>query len=527
MAVSPELESRLSEALKGGELLTDPAARQLYAQDVYTRAAPAAMVARASSLAELQSCMALLHAAKVPCVAHGGGLSYTGGLVPDSEGWAVIDLGLMDRVIEINRRDMTVTVECGCSWKKLHEALAGTGLRTPYWGTLSGIRATVGGGLSQNAVFWGSGQHGSAVDSVLSLTVVLADGTRIETGSAAQKNGTPFFRHFGPDLTGLFCADTGALGIKATATLRLLPELPTRDYLAFDFPTAETTLGAMSDIARAGIASECFGFDPFLQRQRIKRHSMSADVKALAGVMQASGSLLAAVKDGARLTLAGRRYLRDVNFSVQIIVEDRIEAGAAARAETAREIAVAHGGREIENSIPKIARAHPFGPVNSMLGPQGERWLPVHGLFPHSRIARAYAASEAIFRAHRERSEALGVATGYLFATISTHACVLEPVFFWPDECLDIHQDAVEDAHLARLPRHAANPEARAQVHLLRQLLIECYSELGAAHLQIGRSYRYREALKAGPARLIDALKAAVDSEQRMNPGSLGLPAGR
>ena len=283
----------------------------------------------------------------------------------------------------------------------------------------------------------------------------------------------------------------------------------------------------MSDIARAGIASECFGFDPFLQRQRIKRHSMSADVKALAGVMQASGSLLAAVKDGARLTLAGRRYLRDVDFSVQIIVEDRIEAGAAARAETAREIAAAHGGREIENSIPKIARAHPFGPVNSMLGPEGERWLPVHGLFPHSRIARAYAASEAIFRAHRERSEALGVATGYLFATISTHACVLEPVFFWPDECLDIHQDAVEDAHLARLPRHAANPEARAQVHLLRQLLIECYSELGAAHLQIGRSYRYREALKAGPARLIDALKAAVDSEQRMNPGSLGLPAGR
>lgn len=195
MAVSSELESRLSAALKGGKLLTDPAARQLYAQNVYTRAASAAMVARASSLAELQSCMALLHAAKVPCVAHGGGLSYTGGLVPDSEGWAVIGLGLMDRVIEINRRDMTVTVECGCSWKKLHEALAGTGLRTPYWGTLSGIRATVGGGLSQNAVFWGSGQHGSAVDSLLSLTVVLADGTRIDTSPSTSPRPRP---HWAP-----------------------------------------------------------------------------------------------------------------------------------------------------------------------------------------------------------------------------------------------------------------------------------------------------------------------------------------
>ena len=525
--VSSELESKLRETLESGELLTDPAARQLYAQDVYTRAAPAAMVLRASSLTELESCMALLHAAKVPCVPHGGGLSYTGGLVPESEGWAVIDLGLMDRVIEINREDMTVTVECGCSWKTLHEALAGTGLRTPYWGTLSGLRATVGGGLSQNAVFWGSGQHGSAVDSVLSLTVVLADGTRIETGSAAQKNGTPFFRHFGPDLTGLFCADTGALGIKASATLRLLPELPARDYLAFDFSTAEATLNAMSDIARAGIASECFGFDPFLQQQRMKRQSMSADVKALAGVMQASGSLLAAVKDGAKVALAGRRYMNDVDFSLQVIVEDRIAAGAAARAETARRIAAGHGGREIENSIPKITRANPFGPVNSMLGPEGERWLPVHGLFPHSRIARAYAATEAIFQAQRERSDELGVATGYLFATISTHACVLEPVFFWPDEWLDIHKDAAEDSYLARLSPHAANPEARAHVHQLRQALIECYSELGAAHLQIGRSYRYREALKAGPARIIDALKAAVDREQRMNPGALGLPAER
>jgi FAD/FMN-containing dehydrogenase len=72
------------------------------------------------------------------------------------------------------------------------------GLRTPFWGTLSGIRATVGGSLSQNALFWGSGQYGTAIDSLLSLEVVLGDGTLVHTGSAAQINSTPFFRHFGP-----------------------------------------------------------------------------------------------------------------------------------------------------------------------------------------------------------------------------------------------------------------------------------------------------------------------------------------
>jgi len=517
----------LRAALTQGEVLTDEASCRLYAQDVFTRAAPAGVVLRPASLDELEEVMAVLHRFHLPCLPHGGGMSYTSGLVPDDEGWAVIDLGLMDRVLEINHDDMTVTVECGCTWKTLYEALEGSGLRTPYWGTLSGLRATVGGGLSQNAVFWGSGQYGSAADSVLSLTVVLADGTRVDTGSASQRNGTPFFRYFGPDLTGLFCADTGALGIKATATLRLMPEMPAREYLAFDFPTAETTLGAMSDIARVGVASECFGFDPFLQQQRMKRQGMAADVKALAGVMKASGSILGAVKDGAKVALAGRRYMNDVDFSVQVIVEDRIAAGAEDRASAVRTIAERHGGREIENSIPKITRANPFGPVNSMLGPEGERWLPVHGLFPHSRFQEAYAATEAIFEAQRERSEALGVGTGYLFATISTTACVLEPVFFWPDEWLEIHEDAVESAHLARLKRRDANPEAREHVYRMRQALIERYSELGAAHLQIGRSYHYRDALKDGPARIIDALKAAVDETSRVNPGSLGLPGAK
>jgi FAD/FMN-containing dehydrogenase len=57
---------------------------------------------------------------------------------------------------------------------------------------LSGIKATIGGGLSQNSIFWGSGQFGSAVDSVISLDVVLADGSLVTTGSGAQINSSPF-----------------------------------------------------------------------------------------------------------------------------------------------------------------------------------------------------------------------------------------------------------------------------------------------------------------------------------------------
>ncbi|MFT7286161.1 MAG: FAD/FMN-containing dehydrogenase [Halieaceae bacterium] len=518
-----DLEQALHAAMRRGELLLDEASRRLYAQDIYSRGPLARMVLKPDDREELAAALTLLQADGMSVTPHGGGMSYTGGLLPADENTAVISLDRMNRVLEINREDMTVTVECGCSWRKLHEALCEHGLRTPFWGPLSGIRATVGGSLSQNALFWGSGQYGSAADSVLSLTVVLSDGSILETGSASQRNGSPFFRYFGPDLTGLFCADSGALGVKAVATLRLMPEMPARAYLAFDFSSGEDTVAAMSEISRQNLASECFAFDPFLQSQRLKRQGLRADAKALAGVMKASGSILGAVRDGARVALAGRGYMDDVEWSVQVIVEDRIEAGAQARADAVRAICERLGGREIENSIPKITRANPFGPVNAMLGPEGERWLPIHGLLPHSRAPEVLRRIEELFARDGEKSRALGVGMGYLFATVSTNCFVIEPVFFWPDEWLEIHRDAVEPSHLARLPKPAENLQAREHVAALRRELIDLLSELGAAHTQLARSYHYRDALKPEAARLIDAIKNAADPAGTMNPGSLGL----
>lgn len=517
------LLAELVNLIGDDNVLVDDYSCTLYAQDVYTKGLPALAVIRPADSAELAAAVAAVTRSGHAVIARGGGMSYTSGYVPQEAGSVIVDMQRMNQVLDINCEDMYVTVQCGCTWKALHEALDGTGLRTPYWGTLSGIHATVGGGMSQNSIFWGSARHGTAADSVISLDVVLADGTIVKTGANAQKNGSPFFRHYGPDLTGLFTADAGALGLKATATLRLVPVCEHRQHLSFDFADYEPLCAAMSDIARAGLADECFAFDPYLQSIRLERESMLSDVKKLAGVMKSGGSVMGAIKEGAKVAMAGRSFMKDVQYSLHIMIEERYAAGAMASAEEARRICLQHAGKEIENSIPKILRANPFTPLNNMVGPNGERWVPVHTLVPHSKAESTLRAVKDLFAKHQDELDAHGIGVGFLLATVSSNGFVIEPVFFTPDELNELHKATVEDAALKRMSGFAANPAAAATTSRVRKELIQLFSDVGGIHMQIGKSYPYRDGLRPESWRLVEALKAAVDPAHRVNPGSLGL----
>lgn len=512
------------EALLGKNALSrDSQSCDFLAQDIYTRGLPAGLVLRPAGIEQLAAAVLTATDAGRAVIARGGGMSYSSGYVPEESDSVLIDMGGLNRVLEINREDSHVTVEAGASWRELHEALAGTGLRTPYWGTLSGIHATVGGSLSQNSIFWGSGRYGSAAESALSLKVVLADGSLLDTGSAGQKRAGPFFRQHGPDLTGLFCGDCGALGIKATATLRLIPEFAARSFAAFAFDDYPALLEAMAEISRQDLAMECFGFDPFLQAQRSHRESLASDAKNLLGVMKSAGGVGKALAEGARIAMSGRGFLQDAAWSCHVMMEDRSEAGAAGRLEALRKIAADQGGRELPDTVPKVLRANPFGPVNSMIGPEGERWVPVHGIFPHSRAIAAMESLGELFASFDPVLAEHEIGVGYLLTTITTNCTVLEPVFFWPDALEAIHRRSVEPGHLRKIRGFPENPAARAAVGEIRQALIGRFMELGAAHLQLGKSYPYREGLREANWRLLRALKQELDPRRRMNPGALGL----
>lgn len=505
----------------------DDDARRFYTQDVFTNGPAALAVIRPADTQQLSGALKRITAAGMAAVPRGGGMSYTSGYIPPTGDSVVVDMSGMDRIVDIDETNMTVTVEAGCTWKALHETLSPKGLRPPFWGTLSGIKATVGGGLSQNSVFWGCGQAGTAAESVLALEVVLADGTVVKTGSWAHASGNtetqPFFRQYGPDLTGLFTSDAGALAFKTRIVLRLVRVARAKAYASFSFEDWPALFRAMHDIGRDGLASECFAFDPFLQGQRMKRESLAKDVKALAGVVKGQGTLLKGLKEGLKVAVAGRRYMDDVPYSLHVICEGRSEAAAYADCTAVKAICAREGGSEIENSIPKILAANPFGPVNNMVGPEGERWVPIHGLFSHGRADEAMERLKALETTHADLIERHDIGIGYLCLTVSTTIFLIEPVFFWPDALNDLHRASLEPDALARINEFDANPDARTAVEQLRTAMLDIFQDCGAAHLQIGRTYRYGKTMSPTTRTLLEAIKTAVDPDGRVNPGALGL----
>ena len=513
----------LSERIGAGRVLVDEASRALYGQDVSGDAHAVTAVVRPTGIADLVETVRFAGTHDFVLVPRGGGLSYSGGYVCHRARTLCLDLAAMGEVLEINTEDMYVTVQAGCTWKALHEALEPQGVRTPFWGTLSGIGATVGGSLSQNALFWGSGRHGSAADSVVGFEIVLADGRVLRTGAAARTGATPFFRHYGPDLTGLFTCDNGALGIKATATLKLVPAAGARAGVSMAFADHGALFRAMSEVSRQGLAESCFGFDPTLQAQRMKRESLARDLRTLGQAVAAEDGVLDKLKTGARVAAAGRRFLPEESYSAHFMIEERSAAAAGDAAERIRRIGRDVGGEEVENTIPTVTRAHPFGPVNSMIGPSGERWLPVHGLVPHSRAVAAYEAVLALFERNRAVCEQRGIVRGALFTYADTDCFVIEPVFYWPDRLNALHRRNVEVEVLRRTNDYPDNPAARAEVMRLRDEVIETLHAFGAVHLQIGRLYPFARDLAEPPGEVLRALKRQLDPEGRLNPGALGL----
>ena len=514
----------LRQALGAEAVIDDEAERRLYSADLFSAGPLCRAIVRPRDTDGLSAALAILTAADVPVVPRGGGLSYTGGYRPTAAGTVMIDTSAMNRIVEISEEDQFITVEAGVTWKQIYEALTPKGLRLPFFGTYSGAGATVGGGLSNGALFLGTARYGTASEIVLGLQVVLADGTVVDTGQAGVAlSPSPFFRTFGPDLTGLFVHDAGALGVKARATLRLIRMPAETDYASFAFPRLADAVAAVSEIARSDAAEEAFVIDPASAMRNLTARGLGSDIDALSRVVAQERGLLKGLKAGVDLVRHGRGFAPDGAFLVNIVTAGKGRAAVEHDLQTCRRIAADNDGREIPNSLPKAARANLFPPLDSVVGEDGRRWVALNAKVAHSQALPLVKAAEAIFARHRERMRARTIEVSLLFTVICNHAFSYECVFRWKDDWTDLHRRTMSAPYKAALGEPTATPGAAEVIAEVRAEIVALFTAMGAASSQIGKTYPYLAALKPGPRAVVEGVKALLDPKGLMNPGALGL----
>ena len=181
---------------------------------------------------------------QVAVVPRGSGTGLAGGTVP-VRGGVVVALTRMNRILELDPRNRLAVVEPGVINLALQDACAAHGLR--YAPDPSSQRiCTLGGNVATNAGGPHTLAHGSTVNHVLGLEVVLPDGRLTWLGG--RQPDVP-----GPDLRGVFCGSEGTLGIvtKICVTLVSLPP-DVRTLLAI-FDSIEAASGAVSAVIRDGV----------------------------------------------------------------------------------------------------------------------------------------------------------------------------------------------------------------------------------------------------------------------------------
>lgn len=518
-----DIIAELKEIVGADAVLTSFEDRQFYSLDFSEQPTEIAMaVVKPTTAEQVSAIVKAAAAAGVAVNTRGGGMSYTRGHCPVRPETIILDASGLNRVLEVNVVDRYVTLETGVRWVDLRAALAGTGYRVPYLGTLSGNFATIGGGLSQNAT--GMGKM-TLAEHVLGLEVVLGDGQILTTGSAMTRNTAPFYRYNGPDLTGMFLCDSGAFGIKTKVTLHLEPR-PKLSFGCYAFDSRTALVAAQADFCTSGLHTECFAFDGFFLDEYAKRPAPPAQERR-----KIIDSYLADHPDRLRAYRAllrswhprGLSYLAGHTMAMYFISEAADQAAADRMMAKLCRIAKKHGGRSLPTGIPLGLRYGPYVNVGDIVANnRGEVNFPINAKFQASKAVAAMQAYEAFVADNAEMLKKYDIRVG-CNSLLHGHFWGIEPVLFWRRP-LGVYRGRYASDERRAMPDIEENAERTAAAIDFRYRMTRMFRDMGSLHVQWAKAYPFAEALSGSTAwNMLTKLKHAADPHHIVNPGVLGL----
>ena len=302
------------EALIGLDgVISEEEGRRAFEADALTayRQIPLAVVLPRST-ADVSRILKYCHQNRLKVVPRGAGTSLSGGALPAADA-IVIGLSRMNRVIETDFVNRTITVEAGITNIAITEAVAAEGF---FYAPdpSSQLACTLGGNLAMNSGGAHCLKYGVTTNNVLGVRIVLMDGEIVEIGG-------PHYDAEGYDFLALIVGSEGQFGIVTEAILKILPKAEAARPVLLGFDSSEAAGQCVAAIIGSGIIPVAI---EFMDRPAIA----VAEAYAKAGYPLDVEALLIVEVEGSEDEIA--RLLRDIVEIARQFSPKTVEASTSA-----------------------------------------------------------------------------------------------------------------------------------------------------------------------------------------------------
>ena len=197
------------------------------------------------TLEQISSALKLANRTKTPVVTRGSGTGLSGGSLP-VPGCIVLCLVRMDRILEVDRANLTLLAEAGAITQAISEAAATAGLFYPPDPGSMKI-STIGGNVAENSGGLRGLKYGITRSYVMGMEAVLPDGQVLWTGNKCVKDVA------GYSLKDLFIGSEGTLAVITKVLLRLIPKPAAKRTMIATFGRMDHAAQTVSAIIAAKI----------------------------------------------------------------------------------------------------------------------------------------------------------------------------------------------------------------------------------------------------------------------------------
>src|SRR5690606_535224 len=258
----------LQQSVPGLRLKTEPGDLQHYGRDWTRRWTPAPLaIALPDSVEEVQAVVRWAKANAVAVVPSGGRTGLSGGAVA-ANGELVVSLERMNKVLDFDAVDRTLTVQAGIPLQLAQEAARERGLQYPVDFAAHGS-CSIGGNIATNAGGIRVVRYGNTREWIAGLKRVTGSGELLELGRALVKNSS------GYDLRHLAIASEGTLGIIVEATLKLADPPPPGNVMLLALPSFEALMRVFAAF-RSRLQLQAFEFFTDVALRHVLAHGAQA-----------------------------------------------------------------------------------------------------------------------------------------------------------------------------------------------------------------------------------------------------------